>query len=386
MSERRQQELSSAPLIAHVIFRLDVGGLENGLVNLINRMPEDRFRHAIICIDRSTEFRRRIRRDDVEIFDIRKRPGRDLRASWRLYQVLRQLRPHIVHTRNLGALDALLPAICAGVRHRIHGEHGWDVDDLQGTSRKNRLLRKLHAPMISSYVTVSRDLKDYLMQKIGINEQRIRHICNGVDTDRFTVPNADNPGADILRSVFGDDVCVIGTVGRVEPVKDPFNLAAAFKRLIANGPECAHARLVCIGDGELHAQLVQKLEEDGLLQYVWLPGRRDDVAELMGGFDVFVQASLAEGISNTVLEAMASGLPIIATDVGGNPELVRQDSNGLIVPAADRTALFEAMRRYVSDRPLREAHGRASRQRALDEFSIDRMVRDYTELYEQTLA
>ena len=169
------------PLIAHVIFRLDVGGLENGLVNLINGLPVDRFRHAIICIDDFTEFRQRIRRDDVEIIAIRKKPGTDPAALWRLYRVFRRIKPDIVHTRNLAALDALLPAFLAGVRMRIHSEHGWDVNDLDANNKKLRLLRKLHSPLVNQFIAVSRDLADYLIRKVGISESRISQIYNGVD-------------------------------------------------------------------------------------------------------------------------------------------------------------------------------------------------------------
>jgi len=111
------------PLIVHVIFRFDVGGLENGLVNLINAMPAGRYRHAIVCIDRSTDFRSRLHRDDVEIVEIRKRPGRDWRAIWRLFRTLRRLRPAIVHSRNLSALDALLPA--AGSNSTVSADPLW---------------------------------------------------------------------------------------------------------------------------------------------------------------------------------------------------------------------------------------------------------------------
>lgn len=386
MKQSRHAASAEAPLIAHVIFRLDVGGLENGLVNLINAMPVDRYRHAIICIDRSSDFRKRIRRDDVEVVEIRKNPGHDLAAIGRIFKTIRRLRPAIVHTRNLAALDALLPALLAGVKHRIHGEHGWDVNDLQGASPKFRRLRKIYSPMVSRYVTVSRDLKDYLIDRVGVDARRVRHICNGVDTDRFSPnPNklADRIG---INAVFRDDTCVIGTVGRVEPVKDHRNLAAAFIKLVAEHPECAHARLAIVGDGVLRSTVLEILKDAGMEDYCWLPGRRDDVSEIIRCFDVFIQPSLAEGISNTVLEAMASGLPVIATDVGGNPELVEHGETGIIVPPADTDALVEAMRGYVSNVGLRDAHGDAGRKRVVAELSIERMLQNYLALYDATLA
>jgi sugar transferase (PEP-CTERM/EpsH1 system associated) len=373
------------PLIAHVIFRLDVGGLENGLVNLINRMPADRFRHAIICIDRSTAFRERIIRDDVEIIEIRKQPGRDFRSKWRLLRVLRRLRPAIVHSRNLGALDALLPALLSGVRSRIHGEHGWDISDPAGTERRPQIIRKLHAPMVTRFVTVSRDLRVYLTDRIGIDSRKISTICNGVDTEKFAPDEARAELREGLGAVFDAGNCVIGTVGRLDPVKGHRDLASAFIQLARNSPGCEHARLVMVGDGPCLSDVQNQLREAGLLDRCWFPGQRGDIARLIAAFDVFVQPSLAEGISNTVLEAMATGLPVVATKVGGNPELVADSETGVLVPPADPDALAGALRDYVSDGDLRVAHGAAARRRAVDVFSIDRMLKEYEDLYASSL-
>src|SRR5262245_26906963 len=117
-------EAMGIPLVAHVIYRLDVGGLENGVVNLINSMPTDQFRHAIVCLAGYSEFYRRIERRDVPVFNLDKSPGNSPRMHWDLWRLFRRLRPRIVHTRNLAALEAQLPAALAGVPVRIHGEHG----------------------------------------------------------------------------------------------------------------------------------------------------------------------------------------------------------------------------------------------------------------------
>ncbi len=377
---------SEAPLIVHVIFRLAIGGLENGLVNLINAMPVSRFRHAVVCIERYTEFRKRIRRDDVQVIEIGKRPGRDLPALWRLFKTLRQLEPDIVHTRNLAALDALLPAVLAGCRHRIHGEHGWNVDDLQGSSRKSLWLRRLHSPLVSHYVAVSRDLRDYLVDRVGVAADRVSLIQNGVDTDRFAPRTDDRPRHADLEAALGRGSCIIGTVGRMDPVKDHVNLAAAFIRLVRDDPSCGHARLAIVGGGELEAKVTGMLRDAGLESRAWLPGPRDDIVEIMASLDVFVQPSLAEGISNTVLEAMASGMPVIATEVGGNPELVEDGRTGVLIPPADTDALTAAMRDYVLNDDLRRRHAAAGRQRAVEALSFGHMLESYIDLYDSRLA
>ncbi len=124
--------MDQVPLIAHVLYRFDVGGLENGVVNLINRIPGDRYRHAIVALSESTDFTKRLHRE-IPVYALHKREGKDLGLHWRFYRLFRRLKPDIVHTRNLNALEAQLPAWLAGVEGRVHGEHGWDVHDFDGS-------------------------------------------------------------------------------------------------------------------------------------------------------------------------------------------------------------------------------------------------------------
>lgn len=374
----------NTPLIAHVIFRLDIGGLENGLINLINGLPADRFRHAIICIDDFTDFRFRLVRDDIEIVAIHKKPGTDFSALWRLYKVFRRLGPDIVHTRNIAALDALLPALLAGVPVRIHSEHGWDVNDLNARNRKLRLLRKFHSPLVHQYVALSRDLADYLHHSVGICGSRILQICNGVDAERFQAHSERQSVRESFEQGFRPDSILIGTVGRLEPVKDHLLLVNAFIQLVKRAPDLKdRIRLVIVGDGELRGAIIQALKNEELGYLSWVPGARSDVPEILQALDVFVQPSLAEGISNTILEAMATGLPVIATDVGGNTELVQHDLNGMIVPRADINALSGAIEKYARNIPMAAEHGRAGRDRAVGAFSIKSMLSGYQSLYDK---
>lgn len=375
---------STVPLVAHVIFRLDVGGLENGLVNLINHMPSDRYRHAIVCIDRSTDFKKRIKRADVEVVDINKRPGRDPRAQLRLFSALRSLQPEILHTRNLAALDALLPAAFAGIRHRIHGEHGWDVNDLGGTNPKLKWLRRLYTPLVTRYVTVSRDLNRYLTEVVRIDARRIRQLYNGVDAVRFS-PSADRAG---VRAAYlpdaGDDEVVVGTVGRLQPVKGHATLIAAFAELLSDpAVPREKLKLAIVGDGALRDALVEQARDAGIADRCWFPGHLDDIPGAMRCLDVFVQPSLAEGVSNTILEAMATGLPIVATDVGGNPELVMPEQTGKLIPSDNPAAMSVALKAYVLDANLRRMHGTAARERVMSQFSTDKMIQRYLDLYDE---
>lgn len=373
---------AEAPLIVHVIHRFGVGGLENGVVNLINHMPEDRYRHAIVCLQGYTDFRNRLQRKNVAIHDMEKRDGHDLGVYWRLFRTFRQLRPAIVHTRNLSAMEAQAVAALAGVPGRVHGEHGRDTYDLHGRNRKYNLLRRLVRPFIGHYIAVSQDLQGWLVSAVGVKRGHISQIYNGVDSVRFRP--AQTPRAQLgPLGFFTEDSIVIGSVGRMAAVKDYPHLAQAFVRLLQLEPSLrSRLRLLIIGEGESRATCLHLLEREGVSQLAWLPGERTDIPELMAAMDIFVLPSLGEGISNTILEAMATGLPVIATRVGGNPELVQEGVTGRLVPPADPEALAQALLLYVRDAGRRHAHGRAAREVIDRQFSIPTMVQGYLSVYD----
>jgi sugar transferase (PEP-CTERM/EpsH1 system associated) len=379
--------MTEQPLIVHIVFRLDYGGLENGVVNLVNRLSAaGRFRHAVVVLTEATVFATRLRKD-VPVYSLGKREGKDLGAYYRLFRLLRELRPAAVHTRNFGTLDCAFVSFLARVPVRIHGEHGWDVADPDGTSVKHRWLRRVFAPFVHRFVTVSEHLRHWLVRAVGVSASKVVRIWNGVDTERFRPLAApERAWCDaILQREDADGAIVVGSVTRFSAIKDPLNVVDAFVRLRSDlSQHEPPLRLVMIGDGELRDAAQARLREAGVDRAAWLPGNRDDIPALLQCMDVFVLASLREGVSNTILEAMACGLPIVATATGGTPELIDGDT-GLLVPPGDSVALATAIRRYVVDGALRAEHGRAAAARAAAHFSIAAMVESYGGLYESLL-
>ena len=371
------------PLVAHVVYRFDVGGLENGVVNLINHMPRDAYRHAVIALSDITDFRRRVERDDVQFIALNQFSGHGIKLYPKLFKVFRDLRPAIVHSRNLAALEAVIPAWAAGVPVRIHGEHGRDLGDLDGSNRKLQWVRRLYRPFVTHYVAVSVDLERYLAATLGVPSARLSQIYNGVDARRFR-PRA-HERASIADCPFqGPDLWLAGAVGRMQGVKDPLNIVRAFIRAFEIDPLCrTRLRLVMIGDGPLREEAQALLHRAGVADKAWLPGERGDIPEILRGLDCFVLPSLAEGVSNTLLEAMASGLPVIATEVGGNGELVEGGRTGELVPAGDADALAQRILAYLRNPDLARSAGRAGRQRIERHFTLDAMVRSYQALYDR---
>lgn len=378
--------MNNPPLIAHVLYRLGTGGLENGVVNLINNMPTDKYRHAIICMTDYTHFRERLKRDDVEVYCLNKKPGQDYAVYWRLWKLLRTIKPAILHTRNLSALEAQFSGLMAGVKHRVHGEHGRDIDDVDGTNPRYVFIRRLFRPLVHRYVPMSKDLENWLVNIIKVSPAKISQLYNGVNLSRFTL-KAEKPVA-LLPPQFRDPSLVIfGTVGRLDTVKDQITLVQAFIELLQLAPDLRpRVRLVVVGAGILLPQLQALSQAAGTDELIWFAGERADVAELMQTFTVFVLPSINEGISNTILEAMATALPVIATEVGGNPELVLPHETGLLVPRQNPKAMAAAMQAYLDQPELIGQHGQAGRVRCEATFSLTRMVSDYVGVYDRLLA
>ena len=373
------------PLIMHVVHRFDVGGLENGLVNLINRMEPTRYRHAVVCLTSYSDFAKRIQRPNVPVIALNKQAGKDPACYLRLVRTIRSLRPAVVHTRNLGTLDMQFMAALCAVRGRVHGEHGWDVYDLHGKHPRYLRLRRLARRCVHRYVAMSRDLAQWLQADVGVPQGRIAQIYSGVDAERFR-PRVPGDVAPWPAGFAGPDSIVIGTVGRHEPVKNPLGLVQGFRRLIETAPELAgRLRLVLVGGGVQFADVERKVAELGLTAQTWLAGSRHDVADILRQFDVFVLPSLNEGISNTILEAMACAVPVVASRVGGTPEIVREGQTGFTYSSQDETELTLRLATYVEDAALRREHGRRARSIVEQHHSMDSMVRNYLDVYDTVL-
>lgn len=369
------------PHIVHIVHRFDTGGMENGMVNLFNTLPPDHYRHTVVALTDYSGFRHRITAQRVDFHALNRAPGHGLGWAVRLWKLLRQLKPDLVHTRNLAALEAQFVAAAAGIRASVHGEHGRDVFDLYGKNWRYNLLRRAARPLVSNYIAVSRDLETWLRMTIGVPPSKLHQIYNGVDSTKF------HPREGARPEFAHPDSIVFGSVGRMVEVKDYPTLIHAFIQLMRQQPERAErARLVIVGEGPARSTCLDLLQSAGLAHLAWLPGERHDIAEIMQVFDVFVQPSKNEGISNTILEALASGLPVIATEVGGNVELIADGVNGTLVPPGDVGEMAQALLSYL-DAPARIAeHGGNARQHAEQRFSIPAMAEAYARVYDQTLG
>ena len=372
--------------VMHVVHSFGVGGLENVIVQLINRLPSARFEHVVVALTTIDEFHQRVVRPDVRFIALHKPPGHAVPLYPRLYRLLRELNPDVLHTCNLAALEVVPLAWLARVPLRVHAEHGWDAHDPQGRNPRYQRLRLLYRPFVSHYVAVSRDLYDYLDRAVGVPARRRSLIANGVDTDTFA------PARGAPRAVSGCPFesgrhWLVGTVGRLQTVKNQPLLARAFVRALQSQAAMRDtARLVIVGEGPLRAEVERVLAAAGMADLAWLPGARDDVAEVLRSLNLFVLPSQAEGTSCTLQEAMASGLPVVATAVGGTPDLVQENVTGHLVPPDDEQALADAIVRAFGTPDNSARQGEAGREHAIRRFAISAMVQQYQQLFDRADA
>lgn len=357
--------------VVHILHSFGTGGMEKGLTTLINHgSPE--FKHTIICLTESGDSQHLLQKN-IEIIEMHKKEGNSLFFIFRLMKVIRQLKPDIVHTRNWGGFDGIIAARLAGIQNIVHGEHGWSMDDPDGLNRKRVFIRRVVNLFIKKYTCVSKQMKTWLEKDIKVGKEVVQ-VYNGIDCDTFYSCRDK-----ILRAELGihPETIVMGIVARLDPIKNHAALIKVFNKIHAKNPKTC---LMIIGEGPERSNL-EKISGSGI---VFL-GNRSDVHTLLNAMDVFILPSFNEGISNTILEAMATGLPIIASDRGGNPELVKHGLNGMVFSPDDQSALEKLIVNYINKPELRQKHGENARLDAEKKFSIQQMVDGYENIWKAVL-
>ena len=356
--------------------------MENVLADVVNALSCD-YHHVIIALTTAGTTTSQKLNSNCEIYQLNKKAGNDLSAWPKIYRLLKQHKPDILQTYNLPTIEYQLIGLFVGVPFRVHAEHGRDASDPEGKNKKYLLLRKLLACFIHRWIAVSQDLQQWLLTSVGIRSDAIKLIQNGVDTDRFSPPKSNTNEATGRRfeGKFTKDAFVVGTIGRLDPVKNQKILIDALASIRAAATKDSPNVVVAIvGDGALKTDLEKRIVEKNLEAYVWLPGARDDVVSLLSQFDLFVLPSIAEGIPISLLEAMSMQLPIVASSVGGIPDVVPEDC-GMLVPPDNIEDLIEAIQFFSTNRPIALSNGERGRSHVKKYFSQSRMILLYRDLY-----
>lgn len=357
--------------IVHIVYSLDIGGLERVLINTINGLPQ--FRHSVIALTNFSPRFTDLLPDDIQIHALNKPNGQSWSMFPKVTQLLKSLNPDVLHTYNLATLEYQVCGFWVRVPNRIHAEHGRDIFDPDGSNKKYQWLRRLMSPFVHHWVSVSNELHQWINSVVKISTKKTKLIYNGVDTSLY------QPDKKQVLDVSQSGKFVFGCVGRLAPIKDHHLLIKAFELACAQSDEFANgAQLTLVGDGELTSQITSQIAKSNYRHQIWQAGARMDMTSVYQSFDWFVMSSQAEGVPMTALEAMACGKPVLAPNVGGLGEIVTSRRDGLLFESRTPKELARLMIDIFTQRPEYRDN---ARQKAESKFSEKLMLNQYKTMY-----
>lgn len=409
--------------VMHIVDSLEVGGMENGVVNLANNINKELFTFSICCLSHPGTLSKRIKDENIEVISLSWRGGFSPSLFFKLARVFREQKVDIIHTHGwLTLVYSVVASRIARTPVLINGEHGiFYLDKL-----RRKIAYKFISLLVDRYIVVSYSLENELANILNIGKDKIITIPNGVDLIKFSTLRHEEVAALRLELGIPASSLVIGTLGRLEPQKNVEMLIRVFAN-ICRDDENLHC--VLIGDGYLRENLENLTLQLGVSSKVHFVGRVDNPHQMISMLDLFVSASFLEGMSNAILEAMACGKPIVATTVGDNDKLIEMDGNGFLVPfeqsqslekaiiiamecrkpiatndvsdnvqhgammlkgfsetARQSLELEKAIKNLLSNREMRQRFGERSRLIVEEKYDIQKMILRYQEIYLQIIA
>lgn len=368
----RTAERSVTPRVLQVVLSLAPGGTERLVIEISKRI-HPALHTTVCCLDEPGAWASELEEAGIEVIALRRRPGFHPSLGRRIGDVAEASGATVLHCHHYSPFvyGCLAGLTRPGLR-LVYTEHGRLSD--APTSSKRKLVNRLLVRCPADIAVVSQELRDYLAMG-GFPADRVNVIYNGIEPG----PEPKATDRHRARGALGlpASAVVFGTVARLDPVKDLITLIEAFEIAHLNVPNSV---LVIVGNGSERAALEARARALGISSHVRLVGMRSDVRALLPAFDAYVNSSISEGVSLTILEAMAAGLPVVATRVGGTPEVVI-DGTGVLVPPRHPAALASALVELARSSECGIDMGRAGRRRVLTTFSLDRMVDDYVRAY-----
>jgi glycosyltransferase involved in cell wall biosynthesis len=365
------------PGILQVVLSLSPGGAERLAIEMSKHIAA-RGRVSVCCLDEPGAWAAELEGQGIPIVALGRKPGFKPSIATRIGEVARRMDAAVLHCHQFSPFVYGSLAALGNSRLRVvYTEHGRLSD--APPSRKRRMVNRLLGRIPAAICAVSTELRAHMIAE-GVPAGAVEVVHNGIVPGRASSDRDRRLARDLLS--LGPDRFVVGTAARLDPVKDLRTLLEAF----AAFRSATRAALIIVGDGPEREALRQAARDAGVADAVNFLGHRSDVRTLLPAFDLFVNCSRSEGVSLTILEAMAAGLPVVATHVGGNPELVIDNVSGLLVPPGDPASLARAMDRVAADLRLARRLGTAGRQRLVDHFSFDGMMSRYFAIYREMSA
>ena len=365
--------------IIHLITDLSTGGAQTALLRFLSAIDRNLYNPTVVCFyNGNSIIAKEIHKLNIPVIDLGMTHKGRIDVFFRFNRLLQNERPVVLHTwlfhanltgRLMGRLNKV-PIIITSRRNINIG------------SKWRELLKRLTSGLDDKVVAVCEAVRQAEIVGSKIPAEKVVTIYNGIDPLPFTPVSID--ASRKIRNALGihNDELVLGTIGRLEPQKGFFDLITSSSHIKA---KYNSVRLIIVGEGELRNSLELQTINQNLSGTIKFAGLRNDIPELMSALDVFVSSSLWEGLPNVVLEAMAAGKPVVATSVGGTPEVVVDGVTGLLVPPHNPEAMARAIIRLLKNPELGTRMGRAGKERVLKQFSIQRMVTKTQQLYKELM-
>ena len=359
--------------VLHLITELSIGGAQSALFRLLENFGDASFEHSVACFfNAEGATANQIRALNIPVFDLRMNNKFRVDALGRLFGLLRQKKPDLLHAWMFHAnLAGRILGHLAGIPIIISSERTMGQE-----SRLRYWLNRHSISLVDQVVCVSESVADFAVHQIGLPSDKISVIPNGVDPAQYrNLPSKQQARKSLNLPIDG---VIIAAIGRPRPVKGYQYLLKAFMQASESFPQ---TQLLLVGNGPDRPGLVDQAQSLGVRSRVIFYDDTINIPQILASLDMLALPSLFEGMPNIALEAMAAALPVLATAVGGTPEVVIDGETGLLVPPGDAEALTSAITRLLKNPQLREEMGQAGRKRVESEFSINNTVREVKRLY-----
>lgn len=363
--------------ILHMIETSEPGGAETVLANIANHLDKKRFR-SLVCVLEEGWLTKYLKKLDLPYIIIENKRSYDPLFLWRIIRLIGREQIDILHAHEF--MMTVYGSLAGRIRSvpmigTIHGKLYYP-----DKARRVRML-KMAVSLCSRMIAVSEELRRFLTELFGSESDKLTTLYNGIDLEKYSSGESKAISREALSIPI--DVPIVGTVSSLFRVKGLSFLLESVTQLATRYPGFL---LLITGVGDQEEILKSQAESLGISESVRFLGFRDDVPRILNAMDVYVCSSLSEGHSLSILEAMACSKPIVATNVGGNPELIVNDQNGLLVDSGEPSALTTAISKLLDEPTLREAFGAASRSIVEERFSLETMISNYQKLYEGLLS
>ncbi len=358
--------------LMHIVYSLDTGGLEKLVVELVERVNSEVFNSSVSCLTGRGALSEKLEKNNIEVFYLNKKDGVGYLLPFRLSSLMKRKNIDIAHTHDSSAnFYGGIAAKLAGVKVNINTEHGGIYFETKQKKLINRLLCHMNDCEICVSESIKKDLAD-----MGLSKKKLRVIPNGIAFDKFD-RDVDRRAKRNELGIKGTDF-VITTVGRLSWEKGQELLLKAAPGIIKKVP---NAKFLIVGDGPLRKFLENLAEKEGLGDRVLFMGVREDIPEILKTSDCYVLPSKYESFGLTILEAMAAGIPVVATDVGGVSEIVKHGETGLLISVRDSREVAEAVIRSAADISFSRSMAERAREMVRNRYRIEDMVKSHEDLY-----